>query len=201
MSASPATYANGLPAFTSGSRAVGWWGIVLLVVIEVAVFSTFIVSYFYLYSGASVWPLGDIDPPKLFLPVVNASILFSSVIPAYLAERAIRSGDQMGLRIGYMMGAVMLAVFVTLKVVEYNGYDYHWDTNAYGSIVWTITGFHTAHVIAVLLKTLTLLVLAWKGYFHERRFVAVQGNTIYWLFVAIIWVPLFATLYIFPRLI
>lgn len=201
MSAASATPPGGLPTYAGGSKALGWWGILLLVLIELAVFSTLIVTYFYLYSGASVWPPEGIDPPKLTLPAINAVVLFTSFVPAYMADRAIRRGDVNGLRIGYAIGSALLVLFLVLKYIEYSGYDYFWDTNAYGSIVWTITGFHSGHVMVILLKTIVLSVLAWKGFFNQKRYSAIQGNTLYWFFLAAIWVPLFATLYIFPRLI
>jgi cytochrome c oxidase subunit III len=193
--------ANALPSSTAGSRSIGWWGILMLVFIEIAVFSSLIVTYFYFYSGAPVWPIGGISPPSLPLPTINALILFTSVIPIIMAEKAIQRGDVKGLKIGYAIASVMALVFLVLKFVEYSGYDYFWDTNAYGSIVWTITGFHSAHVLIVLLKAIVIQILAWKGFFYERRYAAVQGNTLYWCFVAAVWVPLFATLYIFPNVI
>jgi cytochrome c oxidase subunit III len=43
-------------------------------------------------------------------------------------------------------------------------------------------------------------VLAFQGYFNERRHAAVDANGLYWHFVVAVWVPLFLLLYIFPRL-
>ncbi|MDP9369227.1 MAG: heme-copper oxidase subunit III [Chloroflexota bacterium] len=189
----------GLPAHVTGSRSTGWWAIVILIMIESTVFASLIASYFYLFSGSTVWPPDGTDAPKLLLPSINAVILWTSVIPAYLGDRAIARGDNRGLRWWRLAGSIMLVVFLVLKYVEYSGLDYRWDTNAYGSIVWTITGFHTAHVLVVLLKTVATQVLAWKGFWNERRRSAVQGTTLYWFFVAGAWVPLFTTLYLFPN--
>lgn len=189
----------GLPTRVSGNRSTGWWAVVILIMIESTVFSALIATYFYLYSGAPVWPPDGISPPSLTLPVINAIILWTSVIPMYLGNRAIAHGDNRTLAIWQLVGAAMLVVFLALKVTEYSGLDYQWDTNAYSSIVWTTTGFHTAHVIVVLLKTFPMAVLALKGFWTPRRRSAIQGSTLYWFFVAAAWVPLFATLYLFPN--
>lgn len=201
MNANPRALENplGLPDLVSGSRGIGWWGVLFIVVIESTVFSALIASYFYLFAGSTEWPLGGFDPPELLLPTVNAFILFASVIPMYWGDRAIRSGNLNALRIGHAIGSVMLVTFILLKWVEYNGLSYDWGTNAYGSIVWTTTGFHVAHVIAVLLKTLSVQVLAWKGFWNEHRHLTVQTTSLYWFFVAAVWIPLFATLYLFPN--
>jgi cytochrome c oxidase subunit III len=196
-----ATVANveRLPAHVRGSRALGWWGVLLLVVIEIAVFSTLIVTYYYLFSDATVWPPDGISPPDLLLPSINFVLLMAISIPVVYADRAIGRDDQIGLKLAYVVTIIMGIIFLILKYIEYSGLDYQWDTNAYSSIVWTITGFHSVHVAIVVLKTATILALSLKGYFSARRMVAIQGNTLYWLFVIAVWIPLFATLYLFPN--
>lgn len=196
-----ATPMPGLPTRVSGARSPGWWAIVIVIMIESTVFAALIASYFYLFSFAStpVWPPDGIKPPDLLLPSINAVILWTSIIPMYLGNRAIAGGDNRALAIWQLIGAAMLVVFLVLKYIEYSGLDYRWDTNAYGSIVWTITGFHSAHVIVVLLKTFPMAVLSIRGFWTPRRRSAIQGSTLYWFFVAIVWVPLFATLYLFPN--
>lgn len=191
--------ASRLTNHVSGSRSTGWWGILMLVIIEATVFSTLIVSYFYLFAQATVWPPDGIDPPDLVLPGINLVVLLACTVPVVWADRGIRRGDQRALRLGYTIAIVLGVIFLVLKYIEYSGLSYRWDTNAYGSIVWTITGFHSLHVLAVLIKTAAILALAWTGYFGERRHVAIQGNTLYWLFLIGVWIPLFATLYIFPN--
>jgi cytochrome c oxidase subunit III len=165
------------------------------------VFSSLIVTYYYFRSGSVEWPQGGISPPDLLLPTINAFILFASSIPVYLADSGIKKGKQMRLRLGMTTGILLAIIFLVLKYIEYSGLPYAWDENAYTSIVWTITGFHSAHVIALVMKTTVIAILAWQGYFNEERNAGVSANGLYWHFVVIIWIPLFFTLYIAPRLI
>ncbi len=190
-----------LPTLVNGPRAVGWWGIVFLILIETVVVATLIASYFYLRAGVPRWPPAGIHPPELLLPTVNALILLASALPMYWATQRIREGEQKGLLIGLAVAFLMGVLFLGLKVYEYHDKEYTWYTNAYGSIVWTMTGFHAAHVTAVLLKTVAIWVVALRGFFDERRHVAVESNAIYWYFVVAIWIPLYLTIYWAPRLI
>lgn len=192
--------ADMLPVDLSDKRAPVWWGVVLMIVIETTVFASLIASYFYLKSNSPVWPQGGIEPPELLLPSINAGILLLSSLPVWWADSGIRKGDTRRLKIGLGVGFVMGVAFLVLKYVEYSSKDYSWSTNAYGSIIWTITGFHSAHVVVLLIKTLVVEVLAFRGYFSERRNIGVQVNGLYWHFVVLAWVPLFATLYLSPRL-
>jgi cytochrome c oxidase subunit III len=189
-----------LPTLVNGPSAAGWWGIIFLILIELVVFSSLIVSYFYLRSLAPVWPSGAIEPPDLLLPTLNSLLLLGIAVPIFWSTRAIRRGNQTKLLIGLVLAAILGIIFLALKYVEYSDQDYTWATNAYGSVVWTMTGFHAVHVIAVVLKTLAIIYVALKGYFNARRHVAIEGNANYWYFVIGIWIPLYLTIYISPRL-
>lgn len=188
-----------LPRMPYGHGEMAWWGIVLLLAIETTVFASLIFSYFYLRAGFVEWPPPGIDPPDLLLPTVNTFVLLASAVPVAWADRGIRGGNQLAVRAGKLAGQALLVLFLVLKVVEYAGYDYSWETNAYGSIVWTITGFHVAHVTVAFLKSVVVLTLAWKGYFSERRYLGVQANAFYWYFVVLIWIPIYLTIYLSPR--
>jgi heme/copper-type cytochrome/quinol oxidase subunit 3 len=132
------------------------------------------------------------------LPSINALILLASSVPIYFADQGIRKGNRTRLKLGLIMSFLLGATFLVLKFIEYSNLDYNWATNAYGSIVWTITGFHSAHVFSLLLKTVVIGVLAFQGYFNEERNVGVQVNGLYWHFVVLVWIPLFATIYLSP---
>jgi cytochrome c oxidase subunit I+III len=200
-SSPPELLSTSTVAASRGSYPPIWWGMLLLILIESVVFGSLISTYLYLRSGTPEWPLGGISKPDLLLPAINALILFASTIPIYLADHGIRKGNVFRLKVGIIVAAVMGATFLTLKVVEYTLLvDYNWATNAYGSIIWTITGFHSAHVISVLLKAVVIGYFAFKGYFTAERNMGVQVNGIYWHFVVWVWLFLFATIYLSPYL-
>jgi cytochrome c oxidase subunit 1/cytochrome c oxidase subunit I+III len=191
-----------------GGRPPYFYGMVLLIVIEAAVFAALISSFFYLAAGAESWPPGDMKPPELLLPTVNTLFLLASSGAMFVADRGIRKGNQRRLKIGYVVACLLAAVFLAGKVVEYvgipgtvfKGVTYTWETNAYGSIVWTIIGYHSLHVLALLLKTLVIGVWGFQGYFNRERHAPVEVNGLYWHFVVLVWLPLYATLYLSPRL-
>lgn len=188
-----------LSPYSHGSEAPLWWGMLGLVAIEATVFSILIASYFYLRMGVPEWPPGALHPPALLLPTVNTLILVASSGTMYWAERKIKGGDGRGLAVWLTVGLVLAVTFQVLKAIEYAHEDFWWDTNAYGSIVWTMIGFHSAHVTAVILKTLVVDVLAWRGYFNKERRLGVTINGIYWHFVVVVWIPLYLTIYWAPR--
>jgi cytochrome c oxidase subunit III len=186
-----------LPVNVNNSASTLWWGFVLLIVIELTFFAGIIASYFYLrFHAGGNWPIGHITRPDLLLPSINAVILFVSSYPMYIADSAIQKGNVQKAKIGLAISLVLGVIFLILKGIEYAGYDYTWSSNAYGSIVWTISGFHSAHVLGVVLKVFVVLAAMFKGYYSEERNLGVRVNGLYWHFVVVVWIPLFFTLYL-----
>jgi len=188
--------AAGLPANLNDRRAPLWWGMLGLITVEAVLFTSLIASYFYLRFYAAEWPPGGISKPHLLLPAIGAAILITSSFPMAWADASIKRGNTRNLMVGLALSFVLGVAFLTLKFVEYSGYDYNWATNVYGSITWTIVGFHSAHVIAVLLKVAVVFAAAARGYFSAERNLGVRINGLYWHFVVVAWIPLFFTLYL-----
>lgn len=117
----------------------------------------------------------------------------------YVADHGISLGRVRQLFWGIVASIVLGVSFLVLKVVEYAAVPYQWDDHAYGSIVWHIIGFHSAHVASVVLKSVVVAVLAARGFFDAERLIGVQVNGLYWHFVVGVWVPLCLVLYWAPR--
>lgn len=189
-----------LPAHTTGIDAPEWWGIVGLVVIEAIVFTGAMASYFHLKVVNDAWPPAFIGEPELLLPTANTVILLLSTIPVWIGVRHMKRGNERTALIGLPIAMAMLVVFLSLKVYEYAGHDWGVSTHAYGSAVMLMTGLHMAHVGAVILKTAVIIQYIRSGRIEPRRPVPLEANAVYYYFVAGIWVPLYATIYLAPHL-
>jgi heme/copper-type cytochrome/quinol oxidase subunit 3 len=192
-----------LPTYATGPRSFAWWGMVWLILTESALFATLILSYFYLrFRSAPVWPPDGIEKPSLELPLIMSVILWSSSIPVHLADRAIRKGNQRALRWGLAAGWVLGAVFIGLQLgAEWPEKlrEFTPKSNAYGSLFFTLTGFHGMHVIVGLLMSLWVQARAWRGAFDAHRHVSVQNFAMYWHFVDTVWLFILLTIYLSPN--
>lgn len=188
-----------LPARVYGGRAPIWWGVLLLVTIEAIVFLTLFASYVYLRLGAEAWPPPSIDLPDLTLPLVNTGVLAASSAAVLWAGRGLKAGNLRQLKIWLGIGIVLEIVFLVIKIIMSRGFGEGWQTYAYSSIFWSISGLHTFHVFVAILMASAAMILALRGYYTPERRLGIQAVSIYWQFVAIIWVPLLVILYFLPR--
>jgi heme/copper-type cytochrome/quinol oxidase subunit 3 len=192
-------YQQPLPVGSAGRRSSGWWGMLTLVVTEASLFAYLLFSYFYLASQAQgTWLPTDTPSLKLALP--NTIILIASSFVLWWGERGIRRGQRMRLLVATGVTLVMGIVFATLQVMEWHNKPFSISDHAYGSLYYTVTGFHMAHVLGGLLILAALLLWAALGHFDERRHAAVSIGAIYWHFVDIVWLAVFSTFYLYPYL-
>lgn len=193
-----------LPRHVSGTAAPGWWGMVMLIATEAMLFGSLIASYFYIrFKFGPVWPPDGIPAPSLRLPLIMSVILWTSSWPVHIADRAVREGKQLKFRLGLAAGFILGAVFLGIQVfIEYPEKlaEFTPTSNAYGSLFYTLTGFHGLHVLVGLMISLWTQVRAWRGAFDEHRHITVQNFTMYWHFVDIVWVFVLATIYLSPSL-
>ncbi len=183
-----------LPSYAFGHRSIMWWGTLGMMAIEGTVFALTLATYFYLRSHAANWPLGVL-PPDLLWGTLNTLILLASMVPNHLAKKAAEAHDVRGVRVWIVVSLAFAIAFLAVRVMEFATLNVRWDSNAYGSVVWTLLGFHTVHLATDAVDTLVLGVLFFTGPLEGRRFVDVSENSMYWYFVVWTWIPIYLTLY------
>ena len=186
-----------LPIGVGGTASTAWWGMTFFIITEATLFAYLFFSYYYLGSQHSKWPPNG--APELELAVINTVILVSSSVPMWLAERVLRRG-----RIAFfscLLGAVLLmgTAFLIVEATEWSHQSFTPATNSYASLFYTLTGFHFAHVTLGLLMIVELLYRALVKRIDVRHPLAAKNVVAYWHFVGVVWVILFLTIYISPR--
>jgi len=194
-----ALHVERLPVEPGGHRATGWWGVALLIATEASLFAYLLVSYFYLGSLSRGPFTAQYGPPELKLAGPNTAILIASSATMWWAESGIRDGRVGRLRAGLALTLLLGAVFLAIQFREYSGLPFRPQSGAYGSLFWTITGFHSAHVFVGLLAIAVVLLRALLGHFDARRRLAVTNVSWYWHFVDVVWLFVFTSLYLSPR--
>jgi heme/copper-type cytochrome/quinol oxidase subunit 3 len=191
------------PEGVEGGRSPAFWGMVMLIFTEATIFGILLFSYFYLrFQTSPQWPPPGIEKPKLFLVSIMTPILLLSSAPMHWALVGIRRGKVGRLRSGMLATLVMGATFLGLQGFEYHAIlteEFTARTNVYGSLFFTITGFHGLHVAVGLLLIVWVQWYAARGRFTAERHIPVENVAMYWHFVDAVWVFILASLYLSPH--
>jgi heme/copper-type cytochrome/quinol oxidase subunit 3 len=182
------------------SKPLAWWGMIAVIITESMVFAGLLASYGFLRASAPVWPPPGIPVPKLLETGILSIVLVGSSVPAWWAEHGIKRGRQWQLRTGLMVAWLMAAAFFAHSIYDYLTLDFGWTDNAYGSIYYTTTGLHLAHVAVALILGVGVQTKAWMNRYDERRHLTVEVFSLYWHFVDVVWVFVFSTLFISEHL-
>jgi len=143
--------------------------------------------------------------------MVNTTVLILSSVTCQMgvwaAERfqPVRSGSLLNVR-GWGMNEwmtltyIMGAFFIGGQVFEYAELVHEGLTissSPYGSVFYLTTGFHGLHVVGGLIAFLFLLGRSFtaKRFGHHEATTAIV-TSYYWHFVDVVWIALFATIYL-----
>ncbi|MGD0958410.1 MAG: cytochrome c oxidase subunit 3 [Methylomonas sp.] len=188
-----------LPIGGVGKRTSGRWGVLALIATEGSLFGYLLFTYLYLASQTEQhWPPEGL--PNLMMPGINTLILLSSSVFVWACERCIQHRQLTSSLVWMALANGFGICFVFIQLKEWGKKKYDMTSDLYGSLYFTITGFHMLHVIVGLLILMTLLVWISLGYFDDKRYSAVAIGGLYWHFVDVVWLFVFTTLYLLPYL-
>ncbi len=140
--------------------------------------------------------------PHLEVPFAsaNTTILVLSSVTCQMGVFAAERGNVRSLRRWFALTFVMGAFFVGGQLYEYTNMVNEGITlssDAYGSVFYLTTGFHALHVTGGLIAFL----FVFGRLYGSRRFSHRQATTAivvsyYWHFVDVVWIGLFAMIYL-----
>lgn len=149
-----------------------------------------------------VWPPTGIEPLSAWgLPLINTLILLLSGTTVTWAHHAVQHNDQKGLVQGLILTIILGAFFTFLQFVEYREaltldmFKFS-GGGIYGASFFMATGFHGLHVIIGTIFLTVCLFRALAGHFTPDRHFGFEAAAWYWHFVDVVWLFLFAFIYV-----
>jgi cytochrome c oxidase subunit III len=203
----------------SWGKAMMW----IFLLSDTFIFSCFLLSYMTVRSSTTVpWPnpskvfalhIGGQDIPLILIAIMTFVLITSSGTMAMAVNFGYRR-DRKKTAILMLLTALLGATFVGMQAFEWTKlimegvrpWGNPWGAPQFGSTFFMITGFHGTHVSIGVIFLIIVARKVWrgdfdvgrKGYFTSRtgHYENVETMGLYWHFVDLVWVFIFAFFYL-----
>jgi len=178
------------------------------------IFSSFLISYMTVrMSTQATWP----NPSEVFaLTIAGKSIPL--ILIAIMTFVLISSSGTMVLAVNYgyrkdrkmtviflILTAILGATFVGMQAFEWSKlileegvrpWGNPMGAAQFGAAFFMITGFHGLHVSAGVVYLVIVALKVWRGDYEQKGYEIVEITGLYWHFVDLVWVFIFAFFYL-----
>ncbi len=195
------------------------YGMILFILSEVM----FFVAWFWIFFEGALWnevrtlstvpevaeawakwpPEGVEAVDAWHLPLLNTLILLLSGTTVTWAHHALIEGNRKSATTGLFLTILLGATFTAIQAYEYNHILHHeyfgfggGAGGLYGSAFFMATGFHGAHVLVGTIFLIVCLIRLMKGQFTPQKHFGFEAAAWYWHFVDVVWLFLFAFIYV-----
>jgi cytochrome c oxidase subunit III len=180
----------------AGHSSVLTVGTVVWLASELMFFSGLFAAYFTLRAlSTHEWPPHGVELEPVVAGAFTVALVASSGT-IQLGVRALGRGDRRRFRQWVAVTLVLAAVFLANQAREYAEASFSVGSHSYGSAFYLTTGFHGLHVLGGMLAMVVLLGRAANPRFGTDETPAVEVVSYYWHFVDVVWIALFATIYV-----
>lgn len=180
------------------------YGFIMFIMSEVMFFS----AWFWSFFKHAMYPMetfseGQWPPPSIetfdpwHLPLINTLILLCSGAAATWAHHAlVHENNRKDMANGLIIAILLGAIFTFFQAYEYSHAAFGFAGNIYGANFFMATGFHGFHVIIGTIFLLVCYLRLRAGHFTPTKHVGFEAAAWYWHFVDVVWLFLFASIYI-----
>jgi cytochrome c oxidase subunit III len=191
---------HGPPAAHQSSRVdARVLGMFLFIASEAMLFGSFFTVYFFVRvvnpDAPAQWPPEPYEFP-VFVAGINTAILVTSSFTMHWALQSIKRNDRAGMKAGLVLTFLMGLAFLTTQIVEYLHVGFNTSAGAFASVFFGLTGLHGAHVAVGLTLLGMATIRAFRGHFTAEHHHGVELPGIYWHFVDVMWIVVYATVYL-----
>ncbi|MCL7406588.1 MAG: cytochrome c oxidase subunit 3 [Marivivens sp.] len=187
------------------------YGVILFIMSEVMFFAAWFWAFFktqmypmFTYEGTSYVEPSIVPVDAFHLPLINTLILLCSGAAVTWAHHAlVHENNRKDLIQGLTIGIILGVFFTILQVYEYYELIVHMGWSLSGDVFYNTffmaTGFHGFHVVIGTIFLTVCLIRATRGHFSPESHVGFEAAAWYWHFVDVVWLFLFAAVYIWGQ--
>jgi len=192
------------------------WGKAMMWIVllsDTFIFTCFLVSYMKVRISTTVpWPLpsevfaltiGGVYLPLILIAIMTFVLITSSGTMAMAVNFGYRR-DRNKTALLMIATALLGATFVGMQAFEWTKlisegvrpWQNPFGAEQFGAAFFMITGFHGLHVSAGVVYLSIVAFKVWRGDYESRGYEIVEIAGLYWHFVDLVWVFIFAFFYL-----
>ncbi len=191
-------------------KAMMW----IFLVSDTFIFTCFLTGYLNVRMTTTMpWPpqseifalvIGGVSIPLILIAIMTFDLITSSGTMALAVNYGYRK-DKKRTVLFICLTAFFGAAFVGMQAFEWSKLIFEEDIRPwgnpfgapqFGSVFFMVTGFHGMHVSIGVLYLLWVANRVRKGYYDDKGYEIVEIAGLYWHFVDLVWVFIFAFFYL-----
>ncbi len=197
-------------------RGVPWGKAMMWIFLlsDTFIFTCFLTSYMTVrMTTAEPWPNPSevfaleafgVPVPLLLIAIMTFILITSSGTMAMAVNMGYRR-KRVPAALLMLVTAVFGAMFVGMQMFEWTKlivdegvrpWGNPMGAAQFGSCFFMITGFHGLHVSAGVVYLIIVAVRVWRGRYEEKGYDIIEITGLYWHFVDLVWVFIFAFFYL-----
>lgn len=195
MSNTTTEIADLVPSWRPPSR--GRVGMICFIAAEAAVFTIFVVAYFF-YAGKSI--SGPTPREVLHLPIFMSTCLIVSSFTIHAAVKALAGGQTVWFNVWWCATLILGLAFLAGTAHEWTILIRHdgltISTNLFGTTYFSLVGLHAFHVTVGLLVIAVTAGASLASAVRQSHAEQLGIFSLYWHFVDGVWLVVFTVVYV-----
>ncbi len=171
------------------------FGTVVFLASESMVFAALLAAYYYLRGITATWPPAGVELDATSMAIGTLLLAAGSVTMTVAQSAAVRGG-RITARVMLALTIVVAVAFLALEWSDWDHANFAINGSAYGTIYYVLTGTHFAHVLAGVVLLAAVAFFLRTPAFTRDHFAAVEAVAYYWHFVFVVWLALYATIFL-----
>ena len=176
----------------------------LFIISEAFAFLSIFWAYFHSALAPSIelggnWPPLGIDPMQPWaIPLLNTLLLVGSGSYITLGHHSFIGRERKFAIYGFIVTLILASIFTGFQYFEYSQSSFNISDSVYSAAFFCSTGLHGFHVIVGTLMLFVAYLKLLNYQTTNSHHAGAEAGIVYWHFVDVVWLLLFAVAYVWP---
>jgi cytochrome c oxidase subunit I+III len=185
-----------LPLHHQDPYGPGWWGTLLGLTANAALYASLLFGYYFLWTVRPDWPPAGVALEGLIAPALGLGLLLASSVAVHAGVRALAQARPAGLQTALVLAVLLALGFLVAQWASMAGYAVPATEHAYSALVHVIVGYQILHVVLAMLMALFVIARVRAGYVGPDRQLAARVLALFWHYTVLAWVLGFVTVHL-----